>query len=311
MKAIVVKSTGSWYEVRDKTGTIYQCRIPGRFKIQNIRSTNPIAVGDVVEFTLEKNKTMGVITFIHRRKNYIVRKSVNLSKKSHVIASNIDITFLVITIDNPVTTTIFIDRFLVVAQAYQIPVVLLFNKIDLLNTSTKFLQQKYVDIYTALDYECLEVSAIQGVGLSALKAKMKRKVSLFSGHSGVGKSTLVNAVEPILHLKTAAISTQHKQGQHTTTFAQMHPLSFGGYVVDTPGIKGFGMVDFKQEELADYFREFFALKSHCKFHNCKHINEPNCAVKKALKNAEISKSRYESYLQMMRLDVDKFRRKTT
>ncbi|WP_196886023.1 ribosome small subunit-dependent GTPase A [Aureivirga sp. CE67] len=307
MNGIVIKSTGSWYQVRHEDGTIYQCRIRGKFRIKGIKSTNPVSVGDVVDFELEPKKDTAVITDIHERKNYIVRKSVNLSKRTHIIASNIDIAFLLVTIDNPPTFEGFIDRFLVTAEAYHIPTVILFNKVDTLTEETLD-QKEYLEaVYGLIGYKCIDVSATEGINIDKVKDLMKGKVSLFSGHSGVGKSTLVNTIEPDLNLKTTEISNQHKQGQHTTTFAEMHPLSFGGYIIDTPGIKGFGIVDFEKNELGNYFPEFFALKSECKFHNCLHVNEPKCAVKDALDRGEIAPTRYNSYLQMLEGDEEHYR----
>lgn len=302
MNGIVTKSTGSWYSVRTNENDVYQCRIPGKFRIKGIKSTNPIAVGDEVVFELEPNKDTGVVKDIKERRNFIVRKSVNLSKQTHIIASNIDIAFLVVTINNPETTTSFIDRFLATAEAYSIKAVLLFNKIDTHDEETEELRQIYKFIYSDIGYECIEISAKKGINIDAVKEMMKDKVSLFSGHSGVGKSTLINTIEPSLNLKTKKISEQHQQGQHTTTFAEMFSLSFGGYIIDTPGIRGFGVVDFNKNEVTDYFPEFFKLKSECKFNNCLHVNEPKCAVKAALENGEISETRYESYLQLLEDD---------
>ena len=308
MNGVVVKSTGSWYLVRTEDGIVHKCRIRGKFRMEGIKSTNPVSVGDVVDFDLELQKDTGVITKIHERSNYIVRKSVNLSKRTHIIAANIDRAFLVITIDNPPTTTSFIDRFLVSAEAYHIPVTLLFNKIDSYNEESEEMKAELVEIYTNIGYECIEVSAKNGTRIDEVKALMQDKVTLFSGHSGVGKSTLVNTIEPELQLKTLEISEQHKQGQHTTTFAEMHPLSFGGYIIDTPGIKGFGMVDFEDDEIAGYFPEFFELKQKCKFHNCKHIDEPKCVIKSGLEDDTIAPSRYFSYVQIMRGEEEHFRK---
>ena len=302
MKGIVTKSTGSWYSVRTSNNEVYQCRIPGKFRIKGIKSTNPVAVGDHVNFELEPNKETGIIKKIQDRKNVIVRKSVNLSKQTHIIASNIDVAFLIVTINNPETTTSFIDRFLATAEAYDIKAVLLFNKIDTHDEETEELRHIYKFIYSDIGYGCIDISAKEGVNIDAVKALMKDNVSLFAGHSGVGKSTLVNAIEPGLNLKTKEISEQHKQGQHTTTFAEMFQVHFGGYIIDTPGIRGFGVVDFEKQQVTDYFPEFFALKGDCKFHNCIHVNEPKCAVKQALENGEVSETRYESYLQMLEED---------
>ena len=277
--------------------------------MQGIKSTNPIAVGDYVDFELDtqSDQETGVINTIHDRENYIVRKSVNLSKQTHIIASNVDQVFLLVTIDNPPTFTSFIDRFLVTAEAYSIKAILLFNKVDTYDEDT-LMEVKYLaHVYREIGYECIGISAVTGKNIEKVKAKMEGKVSMFTGHSGVGKSTLVNAIEPNLDLKTKAISTQHMQGQHTTTFAEMFDLSFNAQIIDTPGIKGFGVVDMEKEEISDYFPEFFALKQDCKFNNCLHIEEPKCAVKVALENDEIAASRYRSYLQIIEGDEQHFR----
>ncbi|MBD0824679.1 ribosome small subunit-dependent GTPase A [Aestuariibaculum marinum] len=309
MTGLVYKSTGSWYTVKTQLGETYDCRIKGKFRIKGIKSTNPIAVGDYVDFELEtkNNQVSGVIHKIHDRKNYIVRKSVNLSKQTHIIASNIDQVFLMITINNPPTLTSFIDRFLVTAEAYSVKTVLLFNKIDTYNEETLDEVRYLAHVYRQIGYECIGVSAKSGKNVDKVKALMKDKVSMFSGHSGVGKSTLVNAIEPGLNIKTKEISTLHSQGQHTTTFAEMFDLSFGGQIIDTPGIKGFGVVDMEKEEVGDYFPEIFALKQDCKFNNCLHVKEPKCAVKEALDNDEISFSRYRSYLQIIEGDEEHYR----
>ena len=309
MTGIVYKSTGSWYFVKSEEGDLYQCRIKGKFRIKGIKSTNPIAVGDSVEFDIENkgDEEIGVIKLIHDRKNYIVRKSVNLSKQTQIIASNIDLAFLLITINNPPTLTTFIDRFLVTAQAYSIKVILVFNKIDSYKVEEKSEILYLKDIYETIGYTCVEVSAIKNINLNIIKDLMKGKTSLFSGHSGVGKTTLLNSLEPGLNLKTKEISFQHQQGQHTTTFAEMFDLSFDARIIDTPGIKGFGVVAIEKEELGDYFTEFFALKSGCKFHNCIHVNEPQCAVKDALEEEEISWSRYKSYLQILEGEEENYR----
>ena len=309
MTGIVYKSTGSWYFVKSEEGDLYQCRIKGKFRIKGIKSTNPIAVGDSVEFDIETkgDEEIGVIKLIHERTNYIVRKSVNLSKQTQIIASNIDLAFLLITINNPPTLTTFIDRFLVTAQAYSIKVILVFNKIDSYKEEEKGEIAYLKDIYETIGYTCVEVSAIKNINLDTIKNLMKGKTSLFSGHSGVGKTTLLNALEPGLNLKTKQISNQHQQGQHTTTFAEMFDLSFNAKIIDTPGIKGFGVVAIEKEELGDYFTEFFALKSACKFHNCIHVNEPQCAVKEALEDEKVSWSRYKSYLQILEGEEENYR----
>ena len=309
MTGTVYKSTGSWYFVKSEEGGLYQCRIKGKFRIKGIKSTNPIAVGDSVEFDIETkgDEEIGVIKLIHERTNYIVRKSVNLSKQTQIIASNIDLAFLLITINNPPTLTTFIDRFLVTAQAYSIKVILVFNKIDSYKEEEKGEIAYLKDIYETIGYTCVEVSAIKNINLDTIKNLMKGKTSLFSGHSGVGKTTLLNALEPGLNLKTKQISDQHQQGQHTTTFAEMFDLSFNAKIIDTPGIKGFGVVAIDKEELGDYFTEFFALKSDCKFHNCIHVNEPQCAVKEALEDEKVSWSRYKSYLQILEGEEENYR----
>ena len=309
MTGTVYKSTGSWYFVKSEKGDLYQCRIKGKFRIKGIKSTNPIAVGDSVEFDIERkgDEEIGVIKLIHERANYIVRKSVNLSKQTQVIASNIDLAFLLITINNPPTLTTFIDRFLVTAQAYSIQVILVFNKIDSYKEEEKGEIAYLKDIYETIGYTCVEVSAIKNINLDIIKSLMKGKTSLFSGHSGVGKTTLLNSLEPGLNLKTKQISDQHQQGQHTTTFAEMFDLSFNASIIDTPGIKGFGVVAIEKEELGDYFPEFFALRSGCKFHNCIHVNEPQCAVKDALETGAVSWSRYKSYLQILEGEEENYR----
>jgi ribosome small subunit-dependent GTPase A len=309
MTGIVYKSTGSWYTVKSQNGGFIECRMKGKFRIKGIKSTNPIAVGDVVDYELEESSdtVTGTIHKIHDRKNYIVRKSVNLSHQMHIIASNIDRVFLLVTINNPPTTTNFIDRFLVTAEAYGIEAVLVFNKIDTLDEPTLEEQLYMQHIYQEIGYKCLRVSSTQGIGIEELKEMMIGKVSMFSGHSGVGKSTLVNAMEPSLHLKTKTISEQSKQGQHTTTFAEMYDLSFGAHIIDTPGIKGFGMVDMEPSEISGYFPEFFKLKEQCKFNNCLHKEEPHCAIKAALGRDEISWSRYNSYLKILEGDEENFR----
>lgn len=310
MKGTVYKSTGSWYSVKADDGHFYDCRIKGRFRIQGIKSTNPVAVGDRVIFELEKTSDAitGVIIDIDTRDNYIIRKSVNLSKQTHIIAANIDQCFLIVTLNNPPTFTAFIDRFLVTCEAYHIKAILLFNKVDTFSEE-EFGEVKYLaEMYREIGYTCVGVSAKTGKNVDQVKEMMLGKTSMFSGHSGVGKSTLVNALEPSLDLKTKEISGQHMQGQHTTTFAEMFDLTFDARIIDTPGIKGFGVVDIEKEELGNYFPEFFALKDQCKFNNCLHIEEPKCAVKEALENDELSWSRYQSYKQIIEGDEENYRR---
>jgi ribosome biogenesis GTPase len=302
-KGIVYRSTGSWYTVESQ-GVFYECRIKGKLRLKGIKSTNPVAVGDRVHFDIDSHAQAneGNITQIEERQNYIVRKSVNLSKQTHIIASNIDQVFLLVTLNNPPTFPAFIDRFLVTAEAYQIPAVLLFNKIDTYTDAELDDLKMLQNIYQEIGYVTQAISAINGKGVDTIKTLMQDKVSMFSGHSGVGKSTLVNAISPELALKTAAISKQHQQGMHTTTFAEMFALSDGIKIIDTPGIKGFGVVDMLPEEIGNYFPEFYKRKMDCKFHNCIHINEPKCAIIDAVENEEIALSRYISYVQMMEED---------
>ena len=309
MTGLVYKSTGSWYTVKSEQDDFVECRIKGKFRMQGIKSTNPIAVGDTVDYELDENSdtVTGTIHNIHGRKNYIVRKSVNLSKQTHIIASNIDTVFLLVTINNPPTTTSFIDRFLVTAEAYGIEAVLIFNKIDTFDEAMRDEQLYLQYIYSEIGYKFLKVSAKEKKGINELIDLMNGKVSMFSGHSGVGKSTLVNALEPDLNLKTKNISEQSKQGQHTTTFAEMYDLSFDAKIIDTPGIKGFGVVDMQPDEISGYFPEFFKLKDQCKFNNCLHKEEPNCAVKKALEDNKIAWSRYNSYLKILEGDDEHYR----
>jgi ribosome biogenesis GTPase len=307
---VVYKSTGSWYTVKAENGTFYECRLKGKFRIKGIKSTSPVSVGDHVQFDVETkgDETIGIITKIGVRENYIIRKSVNLSKQTHIIAANIDVAFLLITLNNPPTFTSFIDRFLVTAEAYEIRAVLLFNKIDTYNEDELLEVKLLAALYRTIGYECIGISASTGKNVDKVKEMMKDKVSMFSGHSGVGKSTLVNTIEPNLNLKTTQISNQHMQGQHTTTFAEMFDLSFGAQIIDTPGIKGFGIVEVDKEELGGYFPEFFKLKDRCKFNNCLHLEEPHCAVKEAIEGEEIAWSRYRSYLQMIDGEEEHYRK---
>ena len=302
MKGIVTKSTGSWYHLRVEDGTTYQARIRGKFRIANIKHTNPIAVGDEVDFEIDKDD-VAVITKIHERKNYIIRKSVNLSKKTHIIASNIDVAFLVVTMANPKTSFGFIDRFLITAEAYHIPVVILFNKIDAYTEEEMDDLALYKHIYNSIGYESLDISAETGLNLDLVKERLKDKTSLVSGHSGVGKSTLINALHPDLNLKTHQVSDFNSKGQHTTTFAQMFEWPFGGFIIDTPGIKEFGLVHLDKSELQNYFPEIFELRSECKFDNCIHVNEPKCAVRDAVDAMEIAPSRYDNYVTFLEEEI--------
>ena len=296
MQGVVTKSTGSWYTVKTEDGVLRKCRIKGKFRIQGIKSTNPVVVGDYV--SVQKESDNWIIVDLKERKNYIVRKSVNLSKQTHIIAANINQAILVITIESPVTTTGFIDRFLVSAKAYNVDVLLLFNKLDIYSEKAMEEQKELRSIYKKIGYKCFSLSALND-DLKEIKSYMQGKVNVISGHSGVGKSTLINNLQPGLALATKEISKQHQQGQHTTTFSEMHELDFGATIIDTPGIRGFGLVEIEKEELGDYFPEFFALKPKCKFHNCIHLNEPHCAVKDAIAKGEIANSRYKSYLSML------------
>ena len=303
-KGIVYCSTGSYYRVESE-GHFYVCRIKGKFRVKGIKSTNPIAVGDKVIFIIDPNseEKKGVITEIEVRQNYIVRKSVNLSKQIHILAANIDQVFLMITLKTPPTFPAFIDRFLITAKAYEIKTVLLFNKIDQYNSRELIEMRSLKEVYEKIGYDCHEVVATDINTLGKIQNVMAEKVSMFSGHSGVGKSTIINSLSPSLDLKTANISVQHEQGQHTTTFAEMYDLDGGAKLIDTPGIRGFGVVDIQKEELSGYFVEFLTLDEECKFNNCMHVNEPQCAVKKALEKGEIALSRYKSYLQLLEDDI--------
>ena len=299
MKGVVIKSTGSWYTVLSEGGTI-ECRIKGVFRIKGIKSTNPIAVGDNVEFEMEADGR-GVIHAIADRKNYIIRKSINLSKQSHILATNVDQALLVVTLAFPRTSAGFIDRFLLTAEAYHISTKIIFNKVDLFLKDEKLLQElnDFIAIYEKIGYQCYKVSATENMDIEILKNLTKGKTSLIAGHSGVGKSTLVNAMDSNLDLKVGEISDAHNKGKHTTTFAEMHPLNYGGFIIDTPGIKELGLVDMEKEEIGNYFVEMQAVKNECKFNNCVHLNEPKCAVIEAVEKGEIALSRYSSYVSIM------------
>ncbi|MFA5327432.1 MAG: ribosome small subunit-dependent GTPase A [Prolixibacteraceae bacterium] len=304
-KGIVIKSTGSWYTVKTEEGNLIESRIKGNLRITGIRSTNPIAVGDHVELTEKKednaigSQIIGLIHKIIPRTNYIIRKSPNLSKESHIIAANIDQAFLVVTIKFPVTTTTFIDRFLVSAEAYRIPCHLIFSKTDLYAEKQKVLMEDLIGIYEMAGYQCLKISATQNIGLDELKKMMQNKTNVFSGHSGVGKSTIINCIQPCINIKTGEISEAHFSGKHTTTNSEMYEFDFGGYIIDTPGIKGFGVLEMEKEEISHYFPEMFRLLNECQYYNCTHTHEPNCAVKKSVEKGLIAESRYFSYLGLL------------
>ena len=293
MKGLVVKNTGSWYTVRTDDGQLLDCKVKGNFRLKGIRTTNPVAVGDRVEVNEE-----GWIVNIEDRRNYIIRKSINLSKQSHIIAANVDQAFLIVTVANPQTSTTFIDRFLASAEAYRVPVVLIFNKTDLLDEDTLRYQQAVVNLYETIGYECRQISAETGEGVEELHAMLDGKITLLSGNSGVGKSTLINRLVPGANLRTAEISDAHNTGMHTTTFSEMIELS-SGYLIDTPGIKGFGTFDMEPEEITSYFKDIFHFSKDCRFSNCTHTHEPGCAVLKAVEEHYIAESRYQSYLSML------------
>ena len=295
----VFRSTGSWYIVKTDHGETYPCKLKGRFKMDGIRTTNPIAVGDVVDFDLLPDGEMGLIKKIHERSNYIIRQATNLSKASHIIAANMDQAVLIASLESPRTSTGFIDRFLVTAEAYHIPAVIVFNKYDLYDDESKEKLKLIFSTYQNCGYHCLFTSAKEGIQIDEFKALLKDKVSLLSGHSGVGKSALINSIDPSLDLKEGEISSVHLKGKHTTTFAELFPLSFGGSIIDTPGIKEFGLVSFERTELGQRFPEIRSRMDECRFNNCLHVNEPGCAVIQAVKNGEISSFRYNNYLNML------------
>lgn len=299
MKGIVIKSTGSWYTVRGEDANLYDCRIKGKFRIKGIATTNPIAVGDCVLFEKEQGQETAIINELLERKNYIIRRATNLSHQSHIIAANIDLAMLVVTLAQPRTSLGFIDRFLVTAEAYQVPAILVFNKFDIYSVAEIEIMRELENIYNKLGYYCLEVSALRGHNIYQLTSLLQNKTSVFSGHSGVGKSTLINHLIPNLALKTSEISDFSRKGVHTTTFAEMFELPDGGFIIDTPGIKELGLVDIDKDEISRYFPEMLAKLPECKFNNCQHINEPGCGVLAAIEQGEIALSRYESYLGMV------------
>lgn len=303
MKGLVIKNTGSWYTVRTDDGQLLDCKVKGNFRIKGIRSTNPVAVGDRVTVVPQQpiansQQQTAFITDIEDRRNYIIRKSINLSKQSHILAANVDQAFLIVTVTRPETSTTFIDRFLASAEAYRVPVVLIFNKTDLLDDDLLRYQQMMVRLYETIGYECRQVSAEQGNGIEELRPLLEGKITLLSGNSGVGKSTIINCLVPEANLRTAEISDAHLSGQHTTTFSEMIAIG-NGYLIDTPGIKGFGTFDMEREELTSYFKEIFEYSKQCRFSDCTHTHEPGCAVLKAVEDHYIAQSRYQSYLSML------------
>lgn len=306
-KGVVLKSTGSRYRVLYGEGTVIDCTVKGKLRIQEFRTTNPIAVGDNILFEIDKKTNSGIITEVLDRENYILRKSSNLSKHSQIIAANIDQVFLMITIILPESPVEFIDRFLITAEAYRVPAKIIINKTDMYG-SQEFEKMEYLDsMYTKIGYECIRISLYEKSNLEILKGMMKDKISLISGNSGVGKTTLLNLFNPELNLKTAEISDYHKQGKHITTFPEMHKMPFGGFVIDTPGIRGFGVVDMERNEIYHFFREIFTISKMCRFNNCLHLDEPGCAVRSAVEKGEIDFLRYRSYLNIMEGDNRKYR----
>ncbi len=298
MKGLVIKNTGSWYLVKTEDGRCIECKIKGNFRLKGIRSTNPVAVGDYVQIILNQEGT-AFISEIEDRRNYIIRRASNLSKQSHIIASNLDQCMLIVTVNYPETSTTFIDRFLATAEAYRIPVKLIFNKIDAYDEDDLHYLDSLINLYTTIGYPCFKVSATQGTGIDLLKSELCDRVTLLSGHSGVGKSTLINAILPDASARTGEISAAHNKGMHTTTFSEMFALEGGGYLIDTPGIKGFGTFDMEEEEIGHYFPEIFKTSAECRYGNCTHRHEPGCAVRQAVEEHYISESRYQSYLSML------------
>ena len=304
-KGIVIKSTGSWYHVK-YDNTVIHCKLRGIFKTKGFRTTNPVAVGDYVGFDFQDDQIHGIIKKIFERKNVLVRKSINLSKQSHIIASNIDYAFLIITLKKPVTYTIFVDRYLVACEANSIKPVLIFNKIDIYNNSETEELNKLITIYQNIGYQCIKISVKENINIDEVKTYIEQKTIVMSGNSGVGKSSLINLLEPGLKLKTTEISESHELGKHTTTFAEMHKIGEGN-IIDTPGIKGFGFIDINEDNLNLYFPEMLKFKKQCKFNNCTHTHEPECAVKSAVENNQISLLRYNNYLSIFAGDEDKYR----
>ncbi len=307
MKGLVIKNTGSWYTVKTDSGQLIESKIKGNFRLKGIRSTNPVAVGDRVELITNQEGT-AFISSIEERRNYIIRKSPNLSKQSHILAANVDQALLVVTVNYPQTSTTFIDRFLASAEAYRVPVILVFNKCDILSEEELHFEKMMRTLYETVGYKCVEISAATGEGIEQLRPLIKDQISLLSGNSGVGKSTLINQLIPHADQRTAEISDAHNTGMHTTTFSEMIEIPEGGYLIDTPGIKGFGTFDIEKEELTSYFKEIFRFSQNCRFSNCTHTHEPGCAVIKAVEDHYIAASRYQSYLSMLEdKDENKYR----
>ena len=298
MRGLVIKNTGSWYLVKCDDGRLVECKIKGNFRLKDIKSTNPVVVGDYVKI-VDNSDNASFITEIEDRKNYIVRRASNLSKQSHILAANLDQCMLIVTVNYPETSTTFIDRFLASAEAYRVPVKIIFNKVDKYSQEELSFLDALINLYTNIGYECFKISAKQNIGIDTIKAELKDKVTLLSGNSGVGKSTLINAILPEESLRTGEISTIHNKGMHTTTFSEMFPVEGSGYIIDTPGIKGFGLFDMEEEEIGHYFKEIFKFSADCKYGNCTHRHEPGCAVIKAVEDHYISQSRYNSYLNMI------------
>ena len=310
MKGVVYKSTGSWCNVHTDSNVVYKCNLKGKFRNLNIKSTNPVSVGDYVSFDItNQNEMKGVINKIENRKNYIIRKSVNLSKQTHIVASNIDCCFLFVTPSNPNTTTLFIDRVLSSTESFGIETIILFNKVDIYDKKDLMYIEELNKIYSDIGYRCIKISVKTKLNLEKIKNLIQNKVSVFTGHSGVGKTSLMNILNPKLNLRTSEISVKSEQGQHTTTFAEMFDFEGNAKIIDSPGLKGFGLIDIEKNEIKFYFKEILKLSNDCRFNNCLHQNEPNCAVKLAVDKNEISKSRYKNYLNLLNNDNDNFRTK--
>jgi ribosome biogenesis GTPase len=306
-KGLVIKSTGSRYKVLNKKGEVIGCTIKGKFRVKELRTTNPVAVGDNVLFEFERSTNSGIITEVLERKNYILRKASNLSKESQIIAANIDQAFLMITIILPETPVEFIDRFLITAEAYRVPANIIINKVDLYGKKETERMEYLISLYSKIGYECFRLSLISNSGTDILKEKMKDRISLIAGNSGVGKTTLLNILNPALNLKTEEVSDYHKQGKHVTTFPEMHKMPFEGFIIDSPGIRGFGVVDMNRNEIYHFFPEIFRISKNCRFYNCLHLDEPDCAVRNAVENKLIDPLRYKSYLNILEDENRKYR----